>query len=87
MNQFHFYAKFDFSTFKKIMPFCEVFGLDRRRFEKKSILKLSVFAEHASMFMSQCFVIFADLSRPIKIVLVLSVNQSHALGFFFPSKS
>ena len=89
INQFCLCAKYDFSTFKKIMPFCEVFGLDRRRFWKNNLywnyqcLLNACKYVYESMFCYICM----QTSRPITIVLVLFVNQSHALGFFFPSKS
>ena len=69
---------------KKLCLFVQSLDQIGEDFEKKSILKLSVFANACKYSMSQCFVIFADLSRPIKIVLVLSVNLSHAIRFFFP---
>ena len=69
------------------MPFCEVFGLDRRRFWKNNLycnyqcLLNACKYIHELMF---CYIL--QTSRPTKIVLVLFLNQSHVLWFFFPSK-
>ena len=69
------------------MPFCEVFGLDRRRFWKynlywnyQCLLNVCEYV-HESMF---CYIL--QTSHPIKIVLVLFFDQSYVLWFFFPSK-
>ena len=69
------------------MPFCEVFGLDRRRFWKNNLywnyqclLNAGKYV-HESMF---CYIL--QTSCRIRIVLVLFLNQSHVLWFFLPSK-
>ena len=76
------------NTFKKIMPFCVVFGLDRRRFWKKNLYwNYQCLLNVCKYVYESMFSDILQTSCPIKIVLVMFVNQSHALGCFLPSKS